>query len=341
MTPAAALLAVAALAAAPADDAADLWAAGRRADAVARLEADLAERPDDDALRLRLAERLLAVHRYDAAADVAAPLGEAGRRVRGPALYVLARYDQALPLLDRDDPDEILMVLDALTALGRIDDAEALLDHAADVRGADDAAVLVHRGQALARDGEHAAAVERFERALADDPLDAAALYGLGTSLVRSGRRDEGLARLAEHRALLPKLDALDFARRGLDLDPLHADNHGALGDALRDVGLVDDAAAAYGRGLELSADASSAVPIALRWARLLDEDHGDVDAAVALLDEVWTRWRDVRLPVRAGDLLTAAGRIDEALARYDAALAAVPGQAAILERRAAAEALR
>lgn len=320
------------------DEAEALWAAGRRADAIARLEASLAEAPDDDALRLDLARRQLAVHRYAAAAETAGPLGAEGRSVRGPALYVLARYEEALPLLDRDDPDDVLMMLDALTALGRLDEADALTDHAADVRGADDAAVLVHRGQAAARSGDHAAAVTLFERSLAADPLDAAALYGLGTSLVRSGRRAEGLARLAEHRELVPKLDALDFARRSVDLDPAHADNHGVLGDAERALGRLAPAAAAYRRGLELASDGRAGVPIALRWARLLTEERDDVDGAVALLDDAWARFGDVRLPVRAGDLLADAGRIDEALARYDTALEAAPGQAAILARRAAAE---
>ncbi len=336
MTLAARALIAVALTCAPsvADDAAELWAAGERIAAVEQLESALRKTPDDADVRLQLAEYQLAMHRYEAAARTAGPLGSAGRDICGPALYVLARYDEALPLLDRDDPLDILMMLDSLTALGRLDEAEALLDHAARVRGVDDAAVLVQRGQAHARRGDHAAAVTFFERALSAAPLDAAALYGLGTALVRAGRRDEGLRRLEEHRALAPKLDALDFAQRGVDLDPTHAANFGALGDAERALARLDRAVAAYRRGLELADGARDGVPITLRWARLLTEDAHDVDAAVALLDNAWGQYRDVRLPVRAGDVLADSGRIVEALARYDTALAAAPEQPAILERR-------
>ena len=41
----------------------------------------------------------------------------------------------------------------------------------------------------------------------------AAALFGLGRSLVALGERDEGLAALAEHRRRAPLVDALDFGR--------------------------------------------------------------------------------------------------------------------------------
>ena len=336
----AALLATLVAVGTPDDEIDALWEQGARAEAIAALEQRLAE-TDDDATRLRLGHAQLAVHRYEAAARTAAPLGDAGRSVSGPALYVLTRYEEALPLLDDDDPLDVLMKLDALVALGRLDDADALLPVAERVRGADDAELLVHRGQSHARAGEHAEAVVLFERALSSDPYEAAALYGLGTSLVRSGRRAEGLAKLTEHRELVPLLDALDFAQRGVDLDPRHAGNWGALGDAERALGRLGHANDAYAYGVTHARSGAEATPVLLRWTRMIHEDHDDLDRAVALLDNGWENHRDVRLLVRAGDLLAEAGRIDEALARYDAALAVVPDQPAIVARRRDAEAAR
>jgi len=308
------------------------WAAGEREDAVALMEEALADDPDDETLRRSLAERQMAIHRYEAALATAGD--DTGRSsVRGRALYLLGRYEEALEHLDPDDPLEAVMRVDAHEVLGHEEETWAALRSAESVLGRDTAALLSLRGRLLARAGRHEEAVDAFERALAVDAFDRAALHGLGRS--RLGRREEATAVLDRHRALVPLLDQLDFARRAVDLGPLHAANHALVGDAERALGRRDEALAAYVRAGELATPGELG-PVLLRHARLLDEDLGRRDEAVAVLDAGWERARDPRLPVRAGDLLADAGRWDEALARYDAALAVRPGDPQIEARRRA-----
>jgi tetratricopeptide (TPR) repeat protein len=276
--------------------------------------------------------------RFAAALSTAAPLGPELDDLRARALYVLGRYDEALVLLRRDDPGQVLLLVDSLSALGRVDEARDALDAAGTLLGEQHARVLALRGRELAARGRHGEAVPLFRRALEQDPLDREALFGLGTSLVRSGEREAGLAALERHRELLPLLDERDFALQGLALDPGHADNLAVLGDIERRLGLVDGAEQRY-RAALARAHSDNATPIALRLARLLAEERGDIDAAVALLDELGAHVPDVRLPVRAGDLLGEAGRWDEAVERYEQALALRPEDAQVRARRDAAAA--
>jgi tetratricopeptide (TPR) repeat protein len=313
-----------------------LWDSGHHAEALDAWAAQLAAHPDDSALRLALAERQLEVSRFSAALETVAPLGAEADPVRGRALHQLYRYEEALPYLRADDPFEGLLLVDALLALDRTDEADAQLVVLAKVRGEDDEQVLSLRGRRLADQGRYADAVPLFRAALALDPLDRQALFGLGQALLRSGQRDEGQAVLQHHRAILPLLDQRDFALQSLSLDPLHADGHAALGDVERQLGLLDSAEQRYRQALKL-ADGPALVPIALRFARLLAEDRHDPDAAVALLDEVATHVTDPRLAVRAGDVLLEAGRAEPARARFEAAVARWPHDDKIRERLAKA----
>ena len=317
-------------------DPAALWDSGRRAEALDAWAAQLAARPDDAALRMQLAERQMAVSRFAAALETAAPLGREADPLRGRALHQLYRYEEALPLLRAEDPFEGLLRVDALLALGRGEQADAELAALATVRGEQDQPVLSLRGRRLAEQGRHAEAVPLFRAALERDPLDRQALFGLGQSLLRSGQAQEGQAVLQRHRELLPLLDQRDFALQSLDLDPRHADGHAALGDVERQLGLIDSAEQRYRHALEL-AEGRDLVPIALRLARLLAEDRRDPDAAVALLDQVAGRVTDPRLVVRAGDVLLEAGRAEPARQRFSQAAARWPDDAAIRERLARA----
>jgi tetratricopeptide (TPR) repeat protein len=298
------------------DPGADLWAVGRRLEALEAWQAALTEAPQDAALRRRLVEAQLAVHRYAAALETAQALGPEDDRLRGLALYRLGRWEEALAHLEGGEPLGVLMRIEAFEALGRSAEADAEIERAAQLLGPDDVRVLAHRARALARRGDDAAALELYARAHALDPWDSAALFGLGRALVAVGRREEGLAKLEQHRELTPKLDALDFAQRSVDLGPLHAANHAAVGDAERALGRFEAARAAYGRGLDL-AQPAEITPIALRCARLLAEDLGELDGAVALLEGAGTKSDDARCWVRAGDLLQEAGRPVDALQRY------------------------
>ena len=317
---------------APRQDPEQLWDEGRRLEAIAVLAERVAAAPDDGDLRLRLVRCEIAVHRYAAALEHAGPLGPGGRRERGLALFRLARYEEALAHLDRGTADDVLMVVDALEALGRMDAADAAVDDAARLCGAEDTAVLVLLGRRHDRHGRSEQAVAAFERALAADPVNGEALFGLGRSLVRAGRREQGLAVLERHRALVKVLDRLDEARRAVDLAPLHAPNHAALGDVERQLGRTDRAEAAYEQAYELAQDDELAV-VALRLARLLREDRGNVDAAVELLRSAGERTGDPRPWVRAGDYRMEQGRAPEALRHYHEAERIRPGEARIRAR--------
>jgi len=309
-----------------------LWESGRRSEALDAWAAALTATPEDRALRLRLSEAQLAVHRYAAALETALPLGASADRQIGLALYRLGRWEEALAHLQRDEELQILMRVEALEALARPEEAEVELERAAQILGEEDVRVLAHRARALARRGDDAGALTLYRRAHALDPYDPAALFGLGRALVAVGEREEGLAALARHRELTPKLDALDFARRGVDLAPLHAPNHAAVGDAERALGRPAAARAAYDLALALATPAE-VTPIALRCARLLHEDLGLVDAAVALLEEAGRKSDDARAWVRAGDLLQQSGRPMEAVQRFLKARELRPGDDAIQAR--------
>lgn len=336
MTPAVALLLALALPAQDAGDAQALWDRGLHDDALAAWSADLERDPTDLELRRLLAARLMQAQRPQAALQVARDLGPEAQGLRGIALYLLARHEEALQHLAPGDPQQALLRVECLEALGRAAEAAAAVDQAAAALGERHPRVLLLRARRLTADGAHAQALPLLREALAADPLDREALFALGQALVRSGARKEGLALLQRHRELLPRLDARDFALQSLALDPAHAANHARVGDAERDLGRLDEAEAAYRRAAQLAHDASELVPVTLRHARLLHEQRGDLDAALALLEAAAARAPDARLSVRAGDLAAGAGRDDEARAHFTRALALRPGDAQIEARLAA-----
>jgi hypothetical protein len=331
---------------AQADDSAALWDAGRRQEAIELLEAELAAAPGDQELCLRLVQAELAVRRYASALARAEPLGIAAREERGRALFFLARYEEALAWLDAGQPAETLFVADALEALGRFDGpdgADAAADRAAAVLGADHPQVLVLLARRHERHERWSEAALAYRAALAADPIERAALFGLGQALLRAGELEEGRAALERHRQMIPLLDRLDDALRTVDLAPHHGPNHANLGDAERALGRIDEAEAAYRTGLARAAG-DQLVPIALRLARLLREDRSSVDGAVALLTDVAARPAaagDPRPAVRAGDYLMEAGRALEALQHYQRAEALAPAdenvRARVAEARRAA----
>lgn len=299
------------------------------------LEQELARRPEQGELRRALVRVLLDLEQSERALALAQGFPELDA-LRARALHALGRLEEALPLLERGGADELLLAADALDALGRQEGVAAVLARAEALLGAEHPAALVLRGRERARAGRHEEAADCFRRARAADPLDARALFGLGRALVFLGRREEGLAVLEEHRRLLPLLDRLEFARAGLALDPAHAPNHAALGDVERELGRTDAAEAEYRAALAL-ARGDEVVPVALRLARLLDEDRADGAAAIALLRAAQERSPDVRLAVREGDLLEARGERDAAVEAWRRAARSRPGDPAIAERLARA----
>ncbi len=320
----------------------ELWDRGERAAAIEAMLAELSARGDDAGFRRTLVERELAVHRYAAALEHLEPLGDELDAERGYCLYRLGRFEEAVRYLDPTRRNHALLIFDTLEALGRHAEAADALARAAEILGADEPRVLARVGKTRAREGDHAAAVKAFRAALDADPLLMEALFGLGRALLRTGEREEGLRVLARHRALVPLVDELDFARDGLDLNPLHGPNHARVGDAERRLGLLDRAEASYARAAQL-AKPEEAAPIALRHARLLDEDRGDPKAAVSVLELAYHRVRDARLAVRAAAVLLAAKDARGAVEWLEEAKRVRPNDAEIQRRleeaRAAVEA--
>lgn len=314
-----------------------LWERGARPEALAVMRQELDARPADAELRALLAARSFELRRFAAALEQAELLAPRLDALRGRALYMLARYEEALSFLDARDPEELRLRAECLRALGRLAEMEALIPAAEQLLGPRHAFVWLLRARAAERAGESREAARCFRAVLALAPLEAEARHGLGRALVRAGEREEGLRVLAEHRALLPLLDALDFAQRGVDLAPRKAGNQAALGDAWRALLPFDAAAraqarAAYERALELAAREELA-PVALRAARWRHEDEGDLEGALALLERAFERCADARLLVRSADLLAGSGRRAEALQRLRAAAELRPQDAAVRAR--------
>lgn len=314
-----------------------LWESGKRVEALAAMVEALEASPEDRELRSALVERELEVSRFRAALEHAQGLGAEGRFQRARARYFLADYEAALPDLDPSDPSLILLRVESLRALGRLGEADALLPRVAALFGEADPRHALLVGRKLLREGELEAAAARFRAVLEVAPLEAEALFGLGRALVRAGQREEGLRILERHRELIPRLDALDFARRGLALAPRSAANQAALAEAwagLRefDAGAEARCRAAFERALAL-ASPDERSPVALRAARFEAEACGDLRAALQRLEAAMRVHDDVRLRVRAGDYRARLGELGAARAEYRAALELRPGDRAIEER--------
>lgn len=318
----------------PAKTAMELWTAGQRLEAIERLHAEIraAKPPLGTPLLVRAVGWQLEVHRYKEALADSIACGAPCDLARAEALYRLGEYAQAVTLLSSTDLDQLLMKIDALEALERFDESDAVLASAQKLLKTDDPRFLACDGRRHARRGEHAEAIAAFRRALALDPLYGEALFGLGRALVAHGDRDEGLKVLARHRELLPLLDQLDFARRAVDLAPAHAPNWTAVGDAERALGRIDAAQAAYEKGAALATN-EQLVPNALRYARLLSDDRKDAKAAITMLERANERVNDVRLVVRAGDVARDADMRDLSITLYERALVLKPKDVEIQRR--------
>lgn len=317
----------------------DLWSRGLRLEAIAAARTEIGVSPAPEILG-RLVAWQLTVHRYEAALADAVRCGTPCDRQRAEAHYHLGQYASAVELLDERDPLSVLWKIDALEALSRFEESDAVLQRARRqaIVSAEDPRLLGALGRSAARRGDMTAAAQAFRTAVAADSFDGEALFGLGRALVQSGQREEGLRELERHRRLVPLLDAVEHARRGIDLAPMHAPNWTALGDAERALPRGDRAESAYRRAAELARGEELAAN-ALRWARLLQEDKGDVQAAVDLLARTARRVPDPRLYVRAGDVLLGARRPGEAIAYFEQGLALRPRDAEIAKRLEAARA--
>ncbi len=315
-----------------------LWKSGQRAAAIQAQASELERRPGDAALRRSLVERELEVHWYQQALDHAAGLDATAGPLRGRLLFFLHRFEESLELLGQSDFEQLQMRQAAFERLGRQEEADRTVEQMAQVAGAEHPAVRVLRGAKEARAGNFAAAILEYQAVLAKDPFHGQALYGLGRAQVESGEQEQGLKNLEAHRELVKKLDQLDFARRGVDLAPLHAPNVAQLAEAERNLGRKDRAREHFEQAQSLAVD-EQITPVALRHARLLAEEFKDVDAAVLVLEKAAARRPDAALFVRSGDLLLAAGRGIDAVQRFYRAREMRPEDKQIASRIEAARA--
>jgi tetratricopeptide (TPR) repeat protein len=322
-------------------DARALWQKGAREEAIAERVKEVATPGAKAELRLELAGWELAVHRPAAALEHLAPLGKEADLLRGEAHYALAHYAEAVPLLGEATPEHLLMKIDALEALGQVSESDAVLLRAIALPGPGDARLWSAEGRRLARIGNTSKAAEAFRKALALDDCSAEAWFGLGRALVAADRQEEGLAALERHRKLTPLLDQWDFARRAVDLAPLHAPNLAGLADAERALGRLARAEELYARAAELAEGPEQLVPIALRQARFLAEDRKDAAGAIARLVKAAERTPDARLLVRAGDLALETKDAARAVELYERAQKLRPQDAEIAKRLAKARELK
>lgn len=318
-------------------DALALWRTGAREEAIAERVRELGRGDASPALRLELARWELEVHRPAAALQHLAPLGKEADPLRGEAHYALAHYAEAVALLDQSTIEQQLRKLDALEALGRLAESDELLARALKLPGPGDARLWSAEGRRLARAGDPDSAAESFRKALALDDCSGEAWFGLGRALVAAGKPDEGLQALERHRKLTPLLDQWDFARRAVDLAPLHAPNLAALADAERALGRLARAEELYARAAGLAQGPEQRVPIVLRQARFQCEDKRDRAGAIALLVQAAAGTPDARLFVRAGDLALEAKDAARAIELFERAQKLRPRDAEIEKRLARA----
>ena len=316
----------------PADAAGASWRAGRRLEALELEEARLAKQPASAPGEwARLAAWQLELHRPAAALASAQRCGTACTKERGIALFLLARYAECLPLLERGEPQGALMAIDACEARQDFAGSDRELDAALARFGRGDARLLAAEGRRHARQENWTTAVEAFRAALALDSCEAEAMLGLGRALLRTGARAEGLATMARQRELRAKLDVLDHALEAVDLQPAHGPNWTAVGEAEFGLGRLERALRAYERA-EASCDAAQLVPNALRHAKAA-RAAGGLDAALAVLRRARARTDDPRLVVREADLLAEDGRLDESARLLEALAARRPDDRALRER--------
>jgi protein O-GlcNAc transferase len=168
-------------------------------------------------------------------------------------------------------------------------------------------------GTVLRARGQREAAIASFERAVALAPRSVEACSNLGTALAEAGRAAEAVPVLERAVALRPDL----------------ADVHNNLGVARRATGELEAAIASFARALDLRpefalartnlADAQVACGNAGRAAGRLGAAIEALHAAVELRPESAAAWSDL------GYALTTRGRLPEALAAFERALALAP----------------
>lgn len=220
-------------------------------------------------------------------------------------------------------------------------------------QAADAALYFVNQGLFLTSAGDHARALEQYQRSLAITPDLVEGYYHLGRALMALGEREQSLAALEQAAVLEPPSSprryllqaevytareewtaALAAYRRAIDLTPDDPVPHYRIAWVLdQKLGEKQTAIAHYERALQLNRDY---VPPRLTLAALYEE-RGDCDAVARWLDpflalagepdargDVAIRQAE-RTHRRLGICLLDQGRWDEALFHLQGALALTP----------------
>ena len=286
----------------------------------------------------------------------ASPTSREPRFALARALALAGRHDDAIgeyaELLSQDATDVEAMVQAGLTvrAVGDLADAQRWLEHAERL-DPDRAEVHLHLGEVLYNRGLADAALERLERAVELDPDDADAYHLLGFVLGDLGRHDDARAATTRALALNP---AMARSEANLSLEPtttLRAQArrspegsrggrsnlpacdgshlaHFNLGLAFRHKGYLAEAGREYLLALDRGEERGLVLQ-ALAEVRLLQHDTA---AAIAIYDELLAEApQSPKLWNERGVALHQAGRVDEARASYETAVAADAGYALAL----------
>lgn len=160
----------------------------------------------------------------------------------------------------------------ALLQLGRLDEAARELERAAR-DGAEPALVLAATGVLAERRGDTAAAVSAYEQSLRSDPDDWEVLNNL--AWIRAAHPDS---------ALRDPVQAVELARRAVELEPDHAFVRGTLAAAYASAGRWADAITAQERALALL------------------EADGDPTASASTFSERLAAYRAGRPPWQTGE---------------------------------------
>ncbi|MDE3231616.1 MAG: tetratricopeptide repeat protein, partial [Chloroflexota bacterium] len=182
---------------------------------------------------------------------------------RGVILSRIGRHEAALAwyeatLLLRPSANVLSNKAEALASLGRLDEADAILDEAS-AMAPDAMAVWAVRGIVATSRGRHDEALAAFNRAIALGPRHAPNYAELARLLLALGD--------VEH--------ACEVAERALALDPYDARAWQVKAQALRALGQEGDADAAERHGATLLAEQTAEVDAWLRARAARDEPLG------------------------------------------------------------------
>lgn len=161
----------------------------------------------------------------------------------------------------------------------------------------------------LTQKGKYEAAIAQWRKAMAMEPDDPGAHYGLGQTMFLAGKVDDGIAQF----------------REALRLDPHSAEAHNGLGTALGQAGNASESIEQFHLALEDRpgyAEAHNNLGTALLGEHSISEAEKEFKAAIEDNPDFAEAHNNL------GSVYAAKGKTDEAMAEYRKAIAINPGHA-------------